>query len=238
VPTSGPRIVGIYRRRNAQHVRRLLQPALEHDWRAGWWALDGVDPELSEVTVGEGPGLKLPLLNETLRRLGPPSPWTVLSDDDLRFQNGNVVSFVNLCVRADLDLAQPARAVGTQASHEITAAVRLSRARLTTFVESGPLVAVGPRCREQVLPLPESRGMGWGVEIDWHDLSLDGCRLGIVDSTPIKHLGEWAGDYDLTEMRRDLLLELEQHGHPMWHGMRTTLAVWRPWRLRPKWSKQ
>jgi hypothetical protein len=238
VSASPPTIVGIYRRRNTQHVRRLLEPALEHEWRVGWWALDGVDPELDEITVGEGPGLKLPLLNETLGRLGPLSAWTLLSDDDLRFSEGDVVRFVELCMRGNLDLAQPARATGTQASHEITAAVRLSRARLTTFVESGPLVAVGPRCRDLVLPLPESRGMGWGVEIDWHDLGRDGCRLGIVDSTPIEHLGEWAGDYDLTEMRRELLLELAQHGHPMWHGMRETLAVWRPWRRRPNWSKR
>jgi hypothetical protein len=238
VAASERTLVGIYRRRNARHVRLLLQPALEHDWRVAWWALDGVDAELSDVTVGEGPGLKLPLLNEALSRIGLASAWTVLADDDLRFRNGDVVRFVNLCIRADLDLAQPARAAGTQASHEITAAVRLSRARLTTFVESGPLVAVGPRCRELVLPLPESRGMGWGVEIDWHDLGAEGCRLGIVDSTPIEHLGEWAGDYDLTEMRRALLLELEQHGHPMWQGMRKTLEVWRPWRTRPPWSNR
>jgi hypothetical protein len=237
VPQSSATIVGIYRRVNAQHVRRLIEPALAQGWLTAWWALDGTDPTLSEFTVGEGPGLKLPLLNETLSHISMSTPWTVLADDDLRFRSGDVVRFTHLCARACFDLAQPARAQGTQASHEITKVVRLSRARATTFVESGPLVAVGPRCRDRVLPLPEQRGMGWGVEIDWHDLRAEGCRLGIVDSTPIEHLGVWAEDYDLTEMRRELLAELEAHGHPMWQGMRQTLAVWRPWRSRPGWAK-
>lgn len=111
-----------------------------------------MDDLLRHVTVGEGPGLKLPLLNETLRRVGGTAQWTILSDDDLRFRTGDVTSFLDLCERAHLDLAQPARAHGTQASHQITAAVR--------------------------------------------------------------------------------------HGHPMWHGIRKTLAVWRPWRRRPSWSKR
>jgi hypothetical protein len=229
-------IVGIYRCENAEHVRRLIEPGLARGWKTAWWGLDGIHGLLEDVTVGEGPGLKLPLLNETLRRLDSRVEWTVVSDDDLRFLKGDVVRLVTLCDRAGLDLAQPARAFGTQRSHEITAAVRRSRARATTFVESGPLFVVGPRFRDRILPLPEQRGMGWGVEIDWHDLRAEGCRLGIVDATPIEHLGDWGEDYDFTDMRRDLLAELETHGHPMWAGMRETLEVWRPWQTKPRWD--
>jgi hypothetical protein len=229
-------IVGVYRRRNAEHVVRLLQPALEQGWVTGWWALDETDPALASVTVGEGPGLKLPLLNETLARTGGRTEWTVVADDDVRFRKGNVARFVRAAERGGFDLAQPARARGTHLSHGITAAPRFSRARQTTFVESGPLWAVGPRFRDQVLPLPEGRGMGWGVEIDWHDLRAEGCRLGIIDAVQIEHLGETAEDYDDTEIRRRLLEELETHGHPSWAGLRETVAVWRPWRFRPPWE--
>ncbi len=228
-------IVGIYRHDNAEHVSRLLEPALAAGWPTGWWALDRTHPQLAEITVGEGPGLKLPLLNETLGLLGSTGGWTVLSDDDLRFRRGDVVRFVELAERAGLDLAQPGRVPGTGRSHEITVAAPRSRVRTTTFVESGPLVGVGPRCHDRILPLPEARGMGWGVEIDWHDLLGEGCRLGIVDATPVEHLGAWAADYDIGEMRRELLAELEQRGHPMWNGMRETLEVWRPWRRRAPW---
>lgn len=230
-------IVGVYRRRNAEHVRRLLEPALERGWSTGWWALDEVDPSLRELTLGEGPGLKLPLLNETMRRLGSRSAWTVISDDDLVFRKGDVVRLVHRSERAALDLAQPARARGTQLSHGVTVEVRFSRVRRTSFVESGPLFAVGPQYRDRILPLPEERGMGWGVEIDWYELARDGCRLGIVDSIVMEHMGETATDYDDSEIRRVMLEELEAHGHPRWAGMRNTLEVWRPWQWRPPWRE-
>ncbi len=231
-----PTIVGIYRRRNAERVRRLLGPALDRGWRTAWWALDGTHRDLGDVTVGEGPGLKLPLLNETLRRLGAPARWTVVSDDDVRFRTGNLVRLVHLCERAGLDVGQPARARGTERSHAITTAVRCSRVRATSFVESGPLFVVGPRFRDRVFPLPERRGMGWGVEIDWYDLLAEGCRLGIVDGTVIEHLGERATEYDDTELQRDIRAELVAHGHPLWEGMRSTLEVWRPWERKPPWA--
>jgi hypothetical protein len=230
-------LVGIYRRRNAEHVRRLLEPALVRGWATAWWALDDAHPDLGDVTIGTGPGLKLPLLNETMRRLGGSASWTVCSDDDLVFRRGNVVRFVELSERAGFDLAQPARARGTQVSHGITIAPRLSRARLTTFVESGPLFAVGPGYRERLLPLPHARGMGWGVEIDWHELGRGGCRFGIVDGTTIEHLGELAADYDAVELKQQLFAELAARGNPEWQGMRRTLSVWRPWRRRPPWAR-
>jgi hypothetical protein len=230
-------IVGIYRRRNADHVLRLVEPAAAAGWRTAWWGLDGSESSLAELTVGEGPGLKLPLLNETLRRAGEPSAWTVVSDDDLVFRRGNVVALVESCTRGRLDLAQPARARGTERSHGITAAVRFSRMRATTFVESGPLVAIGPHCRDRVLPFPEERGMGWGVEIDWFDLAAAGCTLGVVDEIVIEHLGERGAHYDETEIRARLVEELEARGHPLWAGMRNTVAVWRPWQRTPPWAR-
>jgi hypothetical protein len=230
-------IVGVYRRRNADRVAALVEPALAQGWRVAWWALEGADPLLAEVTVGEGPGLKLPLLNETLRRLAAPTDWTVVSDDDLGFRRGDVVRFARLCERAGFDLAQPARARGTELSHGITVAPRLSRARRTTFVESGPLFAVGPRFRDRILPLPEQRGMGWGVEIDWHDLAAEGCRLGIVDSVTIEHRGRAGAAYDAAELKRRLRAELEARGQPEWGDMRRTLAVWELWQRRPPWLR-
>jgi hypothetical protein len=236
VAPAGAAIVGIYRQQNADHVARLLEPAREAGWAAAWWALDSRSPLLDDVTVGEGAGLKLPLLNETLRRLGSAAPWTIVSDDDLAFRKGDVVRLVKACENGGLDLAQPARAPGTERSHGITAAIHWSRMRLTTFVESGPIVAIGPRCRDRILPLPDERGMGWGVEIDWFDLARNGCRLGIVDGVLIEHLGRRAEHYDDTEIRRRLLAELESRGHPLWDGMRNTIAVWRPWQRTPPWS--
>jgi hypothetical protein len=230
-------IVGVYRRRNVEHVLRLLEPALGTGWRTAWWALDGTSPQLAAVTVGEGPGEKLPLLTRILERLEP-TDWTVLSDDDLEFRRGSVVEFVRICEQLGFDLAQPARERGTQHAHRITKRAHLSRARLTSFVQDGPMYAVGPSWRDRLLPPPTERGMGWGVEIDWFKLHKQGCRLGIVDAFPIEHVGSPTVDYDYTEMNKRMKAELVALGHPRWAGMQETLAVWRPWQRRPSWVKR
>ena len=77
--------------------------------------------------------------------------------------------------------SRPMRA-GREVSHGITRAQPRSRARLTTFVESGPLVAIAPEWVDRVTAAPAWRGMGWGLELDWIDLQAEGCRLGIVDA--------------------------------------------------------
>ena len=70
--------------------------------------------------------------------------WLVVADDDLVFTRGSLVSLLDVCRRAGFDLAQPARSDDNRmhefnVAHEITRARNLSRARLTTFVEIGPL---------------------------------------------------------------------------------------------------
>jgi hypothetical protein len=232
---SAPAIVGIYRAANAPHVERLLAPALAAGWTAAWWALDETVPALSAHTVGEGPGEKLPLLQAAIERHGPPAAELVLSDDDIAFGRGDVTTFLDLAGRAGLGLAQPAHAPGSEVSHGITRVQRRSRVRLTTFVESGPLVAIAPGWVEQVTPLPVWRGMGWGIELEWIDLRRDGCRLGIVDAIPVTHLGKVSGGYDDTELRARVRAELAARDVDDWAPLQQTLATWRPWRRRPPW---
>jgi hypothetical protein len=230
-----PAIVGIYRAANAGHVERLLAPALAAGWTTAWWALDRRAPSLEAHTVGEGPGEKLPLLQEALERHGPPEGGLVLSDDDIAFARADLTQFLALASRAGLGLAQPAHAPGSEVSHGITRARPRSRVRLTTFVESGPLVAVSPEWVERVTPLPVWRGMGWGLELDWIDLRREGCRLGIVDATPVEHLGPVGRGYDDTALRARVREELAARGVSDWGPLQQTLATWRPWRRRPPW---
>lgn len=230
-------VVGIYRAANASRVARLLAPALAAGWTTAWWALDRVAPALAAHTVGVGPGEKLPLLDEALGRHGPPSGAVVLSDDDIAFARGDVVELVELAARAGLGLAQPAHAPGSEVSHGITRVRPRSRARLTTFVESGPLVAIAPEWTGRVLPLPRERGMGWGIELDWIDLAADGCRLGIVDAVQVRHLDKVGATYDDSAIRARMHEELEGRGVQDWGPLQRTLATWRPWQRRPAWVR-
>jgi hypothetical protein len=235
---SAPTIVGIYREANAGVVERLLAPALAAGWTTAWWALDRVAGPLERHTVGQGPGEKLPLLNEIcLRQGGVPGPL-VLADDDVDFTRGDVVELLSLATKAGLGLAQPAHAPGSEVSHGITRMRPRSRVRLTTFVEGGPLVGVAAEWVTRVIPLPAARGMGWGVELDWIDLAQQGCRLGIVDAVQVRHLAKVGATYDDSKLRARVRDDLAARGVDDWGLLQSTLATWRPWQRRPPWERR
>jgi hypothetical protein len=232
-------VYAVYRRRNVAVLQRLLAPALEAGWAVRLWALDERDPALDGLTAGAGPGTKFELVN----RLAAESPPerdanVVVADDDALFVRGTLVSFVAKAAAAGLDLAQPAHVPWSNISHRITWMRPLSAARLTTFVEIGPIFAVAPAWRQRVLPFPDDVGMGWGLELQWMDLREDGCRLGIVDATPIRHLARFATAYAPDEEVAKLTQLLEERGAPGWQGLRKTLATWRPWRSQAPWLGQ
>ena len=238
MPSSEPSatLVGVYRARNARYVRDVCGPALERGWTVAWWALDEVVDDLANVTVGSGSGARLPLLNETLLRSGCSDGWLVVSDDDVVFDRGDVHELVSLCARAGLDLAQPARS-DKELDHGITAAHRLSLARRTSFVEIGPLFAVGPGWRDRIVPFPAERGMGWGLELEWHELHREGCALGIVDAVRVRHMGERGEGYDFRADVHRVHAELEERGFDGWSDVQRTLATWRPWQRSPGWLR-
>jgi hypothetical protein len=234
--TGRTALVGVYRSRNAERVQALAAPALDRGWTVAWWALDEAPGDLAPVTVGSGAGSRLALLNAALRQAGA-HDWVVVSDDDVTFERGDVVRLASLVERAGLDLAQPARSDPAR-DHGITAARRLSRARRTSFVEIGPVLVVGPRWRDRILPFPEERGMGWGLELEWLELFREGCELGIVDAVRVRHEGERGQEYDDAGEIERVHAELEMRGYRGWSDVQVTLGTWRPWQRTPTWGSQ
>jgi len=229
-------LVGVYRARNAWNVRAVSAPALARGWMVAWWALDEIVDDLAGITIGSGAGARLPLLNDVLRLSGSSEGWLVVSDDDVVFDRGDVATLLSLCARAELDLAQPARN-DAALDHGITAARRLSLARRTSFVEIGPLFVVGPGWRNRIVPFPEERGMGWGLELEWHDLHREGCVLGIVDAVRVRHMGDRGESYDFRAAAHRVHEELEDRGFDGWSELQVTLATWRPWQRSPDWLR-
>jgi hypothetical protein len=231
-------VYSVYRRRNAAVLERLLAPALARNWTVALWALDEPDPKLAGLTIGSGPGTKFELVNRLLAAR-PPNPQqpVIVADDDAVFVRGSLASFLETMAAAQLDLAQPAHVLRSNISHRITWMRPLSRARLTSFVEIGPIFAVAAGWRDRVLPFPDDVGMGWGLELQWIDLRDEGCRLGIVDSTRVRHLSRFATAYAPDEEIERLTRLLEERGAPGWAGLRRTLATWRPWRRQPPWAQ-
>ena len=218
-------LIGVYRRRNADHVLRLVEQAPA----SRLWGLDGVHPSLSEFTVGEGPGWRFPLLNRLAE--GVTSRFLVVSDDDVHVSRGSLPELVSIAEAFQLDLCQPAHDPYSFCNWGITRVRPLSTLRLTTFVEIGPLLVVGPRFRKQIVPFPDDDTMGWGAELEWFALHQEhGARLAIVDAVNVKHLGAMATAYDASEDRLRLATRMHERGLTDWMEVQRTLRTVRPWR--------
>jgi len=207
VPSSTTYLV--YRRRNAAVVAALLRDAEAAGGAAHLWALDEPAPELAPWTRGSGPEPKFPLLRKMIGDHPPrPGDVVVVADDDVRFRRGSLGRFLALMAAAGLDLAQPPHAGPRNISHLITVGRARTLARLTTFVEIGPIFALSPRLFDRWLADLDGVAMGWGLEARWGLYPREGYRLGIIDAVTIRHLGKVGIAYDRPEAvaERDAML--------------------------------
>ena len=241
-PIPPAHVVGIYRQRRADGLLDLLRPEVRPSWSMALWALDEVDPRLAAWTVGCGAGGKFDLLNAILTRApAQPGQHLLVTDDDITLPGSGLSAFLTAMLDAGLDLAQPAHAPDSSFSHPITRRQRLARARLTTFVEIGPVFAVAAPWVSRFTPFPADHGMGWGLELLWSRLRQQGCRLGIVDATTVLHpeppnvsyAGSLAAEYAQLErlLAEDGYLSLEQSQQVLgtwWRWQRTA-----PWAIGP-----
>jgi hypothetical protein len=232
-------IVGVYRYANAPLLVRIAAEAKRHKWEVRFWALDQTHPLLESYSFGIGKGSKFNLLNRLIHGKNMSDfDWIVVVDDDIAFEYGSLNAFLALAARAGMAIAQPAHTASSFSSHPITICQPLAIARLTTFVEIGPVFAVNRAWHSRVLPFPEDNGMGWGLDVAWSDLQTEGARLGIIDWVPLLHLYPVARDYDTTEEESRLQESLRTRGFQSLRDLQKTVAVWHVWRSRPPWLSQ
>ncbi len=235
---GGAAVVGVYRHRNTAVIDALRHEARDAGWSVRFWALDSVPATLADVTVGCGQRTKFDALNSVLAT-GEPGPGdvVVVIDDDVTMPIGGLARFVGVMTEAGLDIAQPAHERRSYSSHPITVRRRLSRARLTSYVEIGPVFAFSAAARALALPFPADIGMGWGMELRWADLREEGLRLGVVDDVTMRHLSPPALTYDAGPESQRLLSMLAERGVQSLGDLQRTSAVWRPWQSRPPWLR-
>lgn len=156
-------------------------------------AFGAVAPEPDAALAGDTAltglgGGKFENLNLLLDRAGPGADWLVVADDDVQLPARFLDRFIALCERLRLDLAQPAQTRRSHAAWRVTRR-RADVARLTRFVEIGPVTAFSRRAATELLPFPGLR-FGWGLDNHWAALARErGWRSGIVDALPVRH--EW-----------------------------------------------
>jgi GT2 family glycosyltransferase len=130
---------------------------------------------------------------ENLNRLLAEHPpegydWLLVIDDDVELPRGFLDSFVFLCERFGLLLAQPSHRRHSHAAWPVTRRRPGSVVRETSFVEIGPVTAFARGTFEVLLPFPELR-MGWGLDVHWAAVAREqGWRCGVVDAVSIRHI--------------------------------------------------
>lgn len=230
-------LICVYRTKYAPGVIRMVAEARELGLAVALWGLDAVIPELARLTVGTGPGPRLALLNRLYRSLpASVSGQIVVSDDDVEYARGGLQELLCLSHECRLDLAQPVHAPGSHVNQAITRARPLTLARLTLFVDVGPVLVISAQARPRILPFPEEFGMGWGLPMVWSDLARSGaCRLGQVDAVSVRHLAQAGTDYDVRpEAERVQTMKKKRQVEP--ESSQQTLASWRVWQSSAPWA--
>lgn len=212
-PAPAAALVSVYRRRNVDAVERVVR-SLPAGTEVRLWGLDGTEPRVADVTVGEGPGARLDLLRRAAAALPAPVDLLVLCDDDVEVVVGDLDRLLRAGVALDLDLFQPAHVRTSVHTFPFVRKSARSFGRLTAFVEQGPLTVLSSRAQEVLLPLADGLGpMGWGVEVRWAlAATAEGLRSGIVDAVGIRHVSAPTHDYDTSLERAHLEEELSVAG--------------------------
>ena len=235
-----PRIsaYAVCRARNEDNVLRLIGQ-LPHGAQVHLHALDEAARALAEWTGAVGPGSRTSLLQELIDAHPPQEgAYVLVFDDDVVFRHSTVADFAGLAAAAGFDIAQPAHGVKSAHSFTFTRVARLSTARRSRMVEIGPVLLLSPRAQRLVLPFPRDSGMGWGLDVRWARLRNEGLELGVVDATPIRHLGAvGSGGYAVEAEFARLEAALREQGLSSIYELDRPLEgpVWRPWQASPPW---
>jgi hypothetical protein len=151
------------------------------------WALEEARPAVSHLTRGIGRLGKPDVLNRLLACTSRPD-LVLFIDDDVRLPADFLPVYLRAICALNASVAQPALARNSIFSHEITLQRPHCWARLTNFVETGPLVSMTPRFLELVAPFPTFPPQGWGLDVEWAAVAQrHGLRQVIVDACPVEH---------------------------------------------------
>ena len=185
--TDSPRIAILC----AYFERSLVDALVEAAARAGadlhLWALESPWPSVAPFTRGRGRVGKFQALNRLL-------PWArradlvLMIDDDVSLPDDFLPRYAAVVTALGASIAQPALTAGSHHSYPITLERPGRWARLTNFVETGPVVSMTRPFLDRVTPFPESNPMGWGLEAFWEATARrDGLRMAVVDACAVGH---------------------------------------------------
>ncbi|MGI8749900.1 MAG: hypothetical protein ACR2J6_05010 [Thermoleophilaceae bacterium] len=185
-------VVSVYRPGSRLPAALPRMRAERHDVVFAFGSTREPDPALAELTVAAHmTGGKFENVNALLEKAPALTDFDrlIVVDDDIDLPIRFLDRFVAVCERLALDLAQPAQSMRSHAAWRVTRTRPSSLARLTNFVEIGPLTMFSRRATDALAPFPPLR-FGWGLDNHWGAIARDrGWRLGVIDALPVRH--EW-----------------------------------------------
>lgn len=114
--------------------------------------------------------------------------WLIVTDDDVDIPDNFVDHLICVLDHYNFKIGQPAHNFISYTTYTVTRRQFNSIARVTNFVEIGPIFAFHRDVFSELLPFPDV-GMGWGLDIHWSFLAnKKNWRMGVVDALPIRHL--------------------------------------------------
>lgn len=187
-PPSSVVVVGIYRDPEpiARAARELRASRHHVEMRLG--AMGDTPRELLDDTAADHlTAGKFQNLNVLTDDMGDPD-WLVIIDDDVVMPRGFLDRAIELCERLDLALAQPAQTRQSNANWPLTKRRLLTVARMTDFVEIGPVTLIRRDAMQILLPFPADLRYGWGLDFHWAQQMKDaGLRMGVIDALAVVH---------------------------------------------------
>ncbi len=154
--------------------------------------------------------------------------WLIVIDDDVALPPGFLDNFLLLAERLDLKIAQPAHRCLSYASFTFNHRRWNTLARVTRYVEDGPVTAFHRDILPHVLPFPALR-WAWGTDIAFcAEAAARQMRVGIVDAVPVEHLRPVAGGYRAETALAEARAFLAERGLAPTRGfLFTDVATWR-----------
>ena len=189
-------IVGIYLLDKPNYICQIkseLGKSSRWEVEQRWVGL-GTGPipeEIAGVTARKviPPAMKFSLLNQLLAETNIGAfEFVIVCDDDINFPENFLDRYLQLVMRYDFALAQPARTHDSFIDHPFVEQLDGLIARWTRFVEIGPLFSVHQRAFPLIFPFDDASPMGWGYDFFWPQIIGNaGLKMGIVDAVPIAH---------------------------------------------------
>ena len=189
-------VTGIYLAGQKNNIKQIVDHC---SIACGWevvqkWAAIGATPQPGPVKHVTSLFLeqympKFVVLNKLLSAgLSDHYDYIIVCDDDISFPPDFLGRYLDLVVKYDFALSQPARTHNSYTDHHFVEQLDGLTARRTRFVEIGPLFSMRRDIISALCPFDERSFMGWGYDFVWPCIvGKMGLRMGIIDATPVEH---------------------------------------------------